>query len=207
MVRVSSGVLRAELRLPLKPVGLVLVAHGNGLTAARARAVAAVLNQYRLASVLVDLLDEAEAVDRRNVFNIRLLAGRIEDTLDWADSHAELGSLRVGLSGAGTGAAAALWAASDRSGSVMAVVCINGRPDLANLRLDHVRSPTLLIVGGDDTQGLAVNRAALRRLPCGKRLEVVPGANHVFDPPDALDAAAQLAGAWFDNHLASVRMS
>jgi putative phosphoribosyl transferase len=164
-----------------------------------------VLHEHRLSTLLFDLLSEGEAADRRNVFDIDLLGSRVVDALDWLLTQRELDRLHVGLFGASTGAAAALAAAAERPGRVAAVVSRGGRPDLAGELLRHVQAPTLLIVGGMDTEVLELNRQAMRLLGCNKRLEIVPGATHLFEEPGTLDAAAQLAGAWFANHLGAGR--
>jgi putative phosphoribosyl transferase len=159
------------------------------------------LHRRGLATLLFDLLDEDEAADRANVFDIDLLAGRVADALTWARRHAELGPLAVGLFGASTGAAAALRAAVAHPAEVAAVVSRGGRPDLAADVLPRVAAPTLLIVGGDDTLLIEPHRDALQRLRCEKRLVIVPGATHLFEEPGALDEVARLAGDWFAAHL------
>lgn len=204
-MRIGAKLLDGELVVPASASGLVLFAHGSGSSrfSPRNRAVAALLHRRRLATLLFDLLDEHEAADRRWVFDIALLARRIVQALDWARQRDELTGLRVGLFGASTGAAAALVAAATRPAAVGAVVSRGGRPDLADERLAEVQAPTLLIVGGDDTDVLALNRAAFRALACTKRLEVVPRAGHLFEETGALDAVAVLAADWFETHLAA----
>jgi dienelactone hydrolase len=178
-------------------------AHGSGSSrlSRRNRWVAEVLQQHELSTLLFDLLDDDEAADRRKVFDIQLLSERMQQALDWADGQAGLAGMSVGLFGASTGAAAALCAAAARPGRVAAVVSRGGRPDLAAACLPLVHAPTLLIVGGADPEVLALNRLALRELRCNKRLEVVPGATHLFEEPGALRSVAQLAAAWFETHL------
>ncbi len=196
--------LPGELVLPDQPGGLVVFAHGSGSSrlSPRNAFVAHVLHQHQLATLLFDLLSVPEASDRHNVFDIELLGARVAQALDWLAQRSELAGLRVGLFGASTGAAAALHAAADRPGRVAAVVSRGGRPDLAGERLARVAAPTLLIVGGLDAEVLQLNRAAMRAMTCRKRLEIVPGATHLFEEPGTLDAAAHLAGAWFETHLA-----
>jgi putative phosphoribosyl transferase len=208
-VRVGARALPGELEVPTDARALVMFAHGSGSSrlSPRNRAVAAVLRSRRLATLLFDLLGADEAADRHKVFDIELLGERIEDAMDWAALHAPLGALPVGLFGASTGAAAALLAAAERPGRVGAVVSRGGRPDLAARWLPRVAAPTLLIVGGDDAEVLALNRHALRALGCNKRLEVVPGATHLFDEPGALDSVSQLAAAWFETHLGARRQA
>lgn len=202
-VRVGPKALGGELVVPTDSVGLVIFAHGSGSSrfSPRNRWVAGVLQRQHLATLLFDLLDESEAADRGIVFDAPLLATRVVQALDWARQRDDLAGLHIGLFGASTGAAAALIAAAERPASVGATVSRGGRPDLATDALDHVQAPTLLIVGGDDTDVLALNRAAYRRLNCKKRLEVVPRSGHLFEEPGALDAVASLAADWFENHL------
>ncbi len=197
--------LPGELVLPDHPNGLVVFAHGSGSSrlSPRNAFVAHVLHEHHLGTLLFDLLNVSEAADRRNVFDIELLGARVAQVLDWLAQRGDLGALRVGLFGASTGAAAALHATAERPGRVAAVVSRGGRPDLAGASLARVAAPTLLIVGGLDHEVLQLNRAAMRAMTCRKRLEIVPGATHLFEEPGTLDAAAHLAGAWFETHLAS----
>jgi putative phosphoribosyl transferase len=187
---------------------VVVFSHGSGSSRAspRNRFVADVLHGCRLDTLLFDLLTESEADDRSLVFDIDLLGDRVMETLDWLPLHPEFDHHRVGLFGASTGAAAALLAAAQRPARVAAVVSRGGRPDLAAPWLKRVQAPTLLIVGGNDTEVLQLNRSAARSLTCEKRLEVVPGATHLFEEPGALEAVAHLAGAWFANHLSRGRV-
>jgi putative phosphoribosyl transferase len=145
----------------------------------------------------------AAGADRANVFDVDLLAGRVVQALDWLADHPGLERMRVGLFGASTGAAAALVAATRRPWQVGALVCRGGRPDLAGEALTRVTTPTLLIVGAHDPDVLRLNRRAMLALGCEKRLEVVPGASHLFEEPGTLDAAAQLAGSWFAHRLSN----
>lgn len=208
-VRVGPHGLPGTLACPDGAQALVLFAHGSGSsrTSPRNRFVAGVLHARGLATLLFDLLTEDEAVDRRHVFDIELLAERMGQALDWLDSeHAPrlpgaIGRAATGLFGASTGAAAALRAAAERPDRVGAVVSRGGRGDLTGSRLRDVRAPTLLIVGSDDTEVLALNRAVAHELRCEKRLEVVPGATHLFEEPGTLEAVAGLAADWFAHHL------
>jgi dienelactone hydrolase len=204
-VHVGRGGLPGDLALPARAIGLVVFAHGSGSSRAspRNRAVARVLHEHRLGTLLFDLLSEEEALDRARVFDIPLLAERVADALDWLRVRAGTQRLRVGLFGASTGAAAALCAATLRPAQVRAVVSRGGRPDLALSHLPRVAAATLLIVGGLDTEVLQLNRQAMLALNCEKRLEVVPGATHLFEEPGTLDAVAHMAGAWFADHLAA----
>ncbi len=206
-VSVGPLALPGDLDLPHDAAALVLFAHGSGSSrqSARNRHVAEVLHRHHLGTLLFDLLSPDEATDRRNVFDIALLGARVGMALAWASNQSALSGLPLGLCGASTGAAAALVAAAARPGSVAAVVSRGGRPDLAADCLARVDSPTLLIVGSADQEVLALNRAALRLLTCTRRLEVVPGATHLFEEPGALDCVAEIAAAWFESHLASRR--
>lgn len=202
-VRIGGLGLPGELALMASPMGLVVFAHGSGSSRAspRNRHVADVLHQHRLSTLLFDLLTDDEAEQRANVFDITLLSQRVIAALDWLGQRRETASCPIGLFGASTGAAAALCAAAARPAQVTAVVSRGGRPDLASEALPRVRAATLLIVGGDDRDVLRLNRQALAALRCEKRLEVVPGATHLFEEPGALDIVAQLAGAWFADHV------
>ena len=202
-VRIGSLGLPGELALSAESKGIVVFAHGSGSSrlSPRNAFVASVLHEHCLGTLLFDLLTIAEADDRRNVFDIELLGERMVEALDWLARRSGDTDLRIGLFGASTGAAAALRAEADRPGRVAAVVSRGGRPDLAGERLAHVHAPTLLIVGGRDTEVLQLNRAALRAMKCRKRLEVVPGATHLFEEPGALEQVARHAAAWFAARL------
>lgn len=206
-VRVGPCELPGDLVIPPDLRSLVLFCHGSGSSrlSERNRWVAAVLHEHHLATLLFDLLSDAEAADRRKVFDIELLGTRVMQALDWAGKNLDLGVGRIGLFGASTGAAAALMAAAMRPGNVGAVVSRGGRADLAGEDLARVSAPTLLIVGGADREVLELNRQAWRQLKCNKRLEVVPGATHLFQEPGALGSVAALAAAWFETHLSGRR--
>jgi dienelactone hydrolase len=199
--------LDGDLRLPAEARGIVLFAHGSGSGrhSPRNRYVATLLNQAKLATLLVDLLTpEEEAVDLRTAhlrFDIDLLAERLVSVTDWLTQYPDTRHLKIGYFGASTGAAAALVAAAGRPEAVGAVVSRGGRPDLAGPALPRVQAPTLLIVGGNDFQVIELNRAALEQLRCEKRLVIVPGATHLFEEPGALDEVALLARDWFERHL------
>jgi putative phosphoribosyl transferase len=209
-VRIPAGsiVLDGDLCIPLAARGIVVFAHGSGSSrhSPRNRSVAAVLRSGGLATLLMDLLTpQEEAIDQRDAslrFDIGLLAGRLTHATDWLAAYQDTNQLAVGCFGASTGGGAALVAAAERPELIRAVVSRGGRPDLAGAALARVRAPTLLIVGGDDAEVLALNRAALAQLHCEKRLETVPGATHLFEEPGTLDAVALLARDWFAEHLA-----
>jgi putative phosphoribosyl transferase len=195
--------LPGDLTVPAAARGLVVFAHGSGSSrqSPRNRAVAQALAEAGMATLLFDLLTEAEAEDRANVFDIDLLAERLVQTIDWARTEPRLAALPMGLFGASTGAAAALKAAALRPDVVAAVVSRGGRPDLAGEALAEVTAPTLLIVGGRDEPVLTWNRAAQRRLAGPSRLEVVAGATHLFEEPGAMAEVTRLAGRWFAERL------
>ncbi len=205
-VGIPAGSVRLEgtLTLPPHPLGVVLFAHGSGSSrfSARNRFVSDVLVSANVGTLLFDLLTEGEAADRGNVFDVELLAGRLRHATEWIAAREATADLAVGYFGASTGAAAALVAAAGLGAArVRAVVSRGGRPDLAGEFLAHVVAPTLLIVGGADLEVLELNRAALERLGGLKRLEVVPGATHLFEEPGALESVATLAILWFEQHL------
>jgi dienelactone hydrolase len=195
--------LTGSLAVPDGAIGVVLFAHGSGSSrlSPRNRQVAGALNEAGLGTLLFDLLLPHEAEDRRKVFDIPLLASRLEHALDWIEAEPSTSDLSIGLFGASTGAAAALTAAAHRPELISAVVSRGGRPDLAADALASVLAPTLLIVGGLDSAVIELNRQAMRRLTCPARLEIVPRATHLFEEPGALDRVTALAATWFGRHL------
>jgi len=209
IVRLPAGPVSLEGNLVVPPgaCGIVLFAHGSGSSrhSPRNRHVAEALRQGPLGTLLVDLLTPAEeAIDQRTAqlrFDIGLLAERLVAATDWLGQSPQTRELRIGYFGASTGGGAALVAAAERPEAVGAVVSRGGRPDLAGPALPRVRAPTLLIVGGRDDPVIELNRAALAELRCEKRLEIVPGATHLFEEPGALEEVAGLARAWFELHL------
>jgi len=204
-VSIGDRRLPGELSLPPAPRGVVVFAHGSGSSrlSPRNQRVAQALHQRALATLLFDLLSEDEAADRRNVFDIALLAARLVGAVEALQGWSAVAALPAGLFGASTGAAAALVAAAERPDAVAAVVSRGGRPDLAGEALPRVRAPTLLIVGGADREVLALNEDAARRLRCAHELAVVPGATHLFEEAGALERVAALAADWFAAHLAA----
>jgi pimeloyl-ACP methyl ester carboxylesterase len=193
--------LPGDLVVPRGAIGVVVFAHGSGSSHRSPRnvQVAGRLQEAGLGTLLFDLLTPDEGEDRANVFDITLLADRLAGASAWV--LARLGEAPIGLFGASTGAAAALVSASTMGRQVGAVVSRGGRPDLAGAALASVTAPTLLIVGGDDRAVLELNREALARMGAEKRLEVVPGATHLFEEPGALERVAELAAVWFTTHL------
>jgi pimeloyl-ACP methyl ester carboxylesterase len=196
--------LPGQLSLPEPVHGLVLFAHGSGSSrlSPRNRFVAGVLQESWLGTLLFDLLTEQEAADRVNVFDIGLLAERLEAAIRFVVEREQTAALPLGLFGASTGAAAALVAATQEH-RVQAVVSRGGRPDMAGAALARVHAPTLLIVGSHDEEVLALNRLALEHIVGNKQLVVVPGATHLFEEPGTLEEAARLAAEWFARHLRS----
>jgi putative phosphoribosyl transferase len=205
-ITVNGVALDGDLARPQGSGGIVLFAHGSGSSrhSPRNRRVAEDLQRAGLGTLLLDLLTaDEEQLDLRSRelrFDIGLLARRLVGAVDWLAGRFG-GELRVGLFGASTGAAAALVTAAERPDRVAAVVSRGGRPDLAGPALERVTAPTLLIVGGADTQVLTLNRQAAGRLAAPHRMEVVPGAGHLFEEPGALDEVARLAAAWFGTYL------
>ncbi len=201
--RSEGVVLDGILGLPRGACGLVVFAHGSGSgrLSPRNQFLAGALQGEGLATLLFDLLTEDEAADRANVFDIPLLAERVTDAIGWARAAKATALLPVGIFGGSTGAAAALSAATTMPDVVKAVVSRGGRPDMAMDVLHKVKAATLLIVGGADYQVIELNEAAYRQLNCEKRLEIVPGATHLFEEPGALEAVASHACAWFTAHL------
>ena len=195
--------LEGLLTVPAGATGIVLFAHGSGSSrlSPRNTHVARALNEAGLATLLFDLLLPREAGDRRKVFDIPLLAGRLEEALDWIKEEESTTDLNIGLFGASTGAAAALTAAARRPELIRAVVSRGGRPDLAANALADVQAPTLLIVGALDTVVIDLNRRAMAQLASRTRLELVPGATHLFEEPGTLEQVVTLATAWFQQYL------
>ena len=199
----GGGVIAASQDLPAQLRGLVLFAHGSGSSrmSPRNQFVAQVLQRAGFGTFLLDLLTEQEdAIDRKTAefrFDIDLLADRLVTATRWVRQQAGLASLPLGYFGASTGAAAALVAAAALPSTVAAVVSRGGRPDLAGGHLQAVRAPTLLIVGGEDTQVITLNRRAMKSLQVENELVIVPGATHLFEEPGALEAVARYARDWF----------
>jgi putative phosphoribosyl transferase len=206
LVSMSTDGVRLEglLALPPDPAGLVLFAHGSGSSrlSPRNNALAAALRDGGLGTLLMDLLAESENDDTAARFNIAQLVRRLGAAADWLADFSLTHHLPLGVFGASTGAAAAFALAAERPDLVRAVVARGGRPDLAGAAvLPAVRAPSLLIVGGLDTEVLALNAGALERLRCEKRLEVVPGASHLFEEAGRLEIVSSLAAQWFGRYL------
>lgn len=203
LVAIGPQRLEGLLTIPEGAMGLIIFAHGSGSSrlSPRNNYVAEHLQHRGMATLLFDLLTDEEARDRRNVFDVPLLASRLEEAVTWARTDSEVAGLKISLFGASTGSAAALAAAAKVPKQVDVIVSRGGRPDLAGTLLHKVNAPTLLIVGGDDSVVLDLNRDALAKLSCEKRLLIVPGATHLFEEPGTLDQVVQAASDWFALHL------
>jgi putative phosphoribosyl transferase len=205
-VEIAADEVRLEgaLVVPDAARGIVIFAHGSGSSrrSPRNTFVAGHLHRRGLATLLLDLLTEEEGVLRSKRFDIGLLTSRLEAATRWIARRRDVGALPIGYFGASTGAACALRAAAELEHRIGAVVSRGGRPDLAADALERVHAPTLLIVGGADDPLAGPNRRALARLSCEKRMEIVPGATHLFEEPGALEQVADLAASWFELHLA-----
>lgn len=209
-IRIHAGkvTLEGNLCVPKDATGAVIFAHGSGSSrhSPRNQYVARVLREAGLGTLLFDLLtkrEESEDMFRGHLrFNVRLLADRMVASTDWFAQHTAAGrTLQVGYFGASTGAAAALVAAAERPDIIRAVVSRGGRPDLAVPALSQVKAATLLVVGGNDTQVVAINREAFEQLRSDRQIVIVPGATHLFEEPGALEEVARLAAQWFLKHL------
>jgi putative phosphoribosyl transferase len=202
-IRWDGVVLPGRLAVPENASGMVLFAHGSGSSrlSRRNSFVASVLHEAGVATLLFDLLSEEEALERRNVFDIDLLASRLLLATYWVRELSGVPELPLGYFGASTGAAAALKASVASPVPIRAIVSRGGRPDMAAEVLERVTAPTLLIVGGADVGVIELNEAAYRMLRCEKELVLVPGATHLFEEPGALEEVARLARNWFVRHL------
>ena len=204
-VEIGNRRLEGALTVPVNAKALVIFAHGSGSSrlSPRNTRVARALIARGLATLLFDLLTEWEAAERAKVFNIPLLGARVAEAVEWARKNGDTAHSAIGLFGASTGAAAALVAAAQAPDDVLAVVSRGGRPDLAGAFLPLVHALTLLIVGGADLGVIELNEQALAKLACEKRLEIVPGATHLFEETGTLEQVVKLAGGWFERYLGS----
>lgn len=205
-LELAAVTLLGDLFLPDEVRGLVVFAHGDDSSrkSPRNRTVASSLAEAGLASLLFDLLRGNEAEHRGNVFDIGLLSRRLAGAVEWCREQPRLGSLPIGLFGAGTGAAAALVTAARHPDAVAAVVSRGGRPDLAASNLPHVTAPTLLVVGGADVAALRRNRDAADHLTGVRRLEVIPRAGNLLEEAGEIERVTELAQDWFFTHLPEV---
>jgi len=206
-VEIPSGrhTLKGTLSRPAGSRAVVVFAHGSGSGrfSPRNQFVAGSLQTVGIGTLLIDLLEEDEEDDRAKVFDIELLAERLQSAADWLRGQADTRRCRIGYFGASTGAAAALVAAARHPQDIDAVVSRGGRPDMAADELPGVKAPTLLIVGGNDDVVISLNEEALSLLRCPKKMIVIPGATHLFPEPGALEEVARLASEWFARHFAS----
>jgi putative phosphoribosyl transferase len=204
-IALGSATLAGTLTVPRSPLGIVLFAHGSGSSRNSPRNifVSQVLVAAGFGTLLFDLLTQDEDRDYATRFDIGLLGSRLNGATRWLRADPQWAASPLGYFGASTGAAAALVAAAESPAEVGAIVSRGGRPDLAGASaLDRVEAPTLLIVGGNDTTVIRLNRDAYAHLRCVKELHIVPGATHLFEEPGTLESMAALAAGWFARHLA-----
>ena len=208
-IEIDGVSIEADWTMPIDAQGVVVFAQGSGSSrfSRRNRIVARKLYDQKLATLLLDLLtpdeEREDALTAALRFDVNFLAERLIGATRWVKGETEAAGLPVGYLGTSTGAAAALLAAARRPDLVNAIVSRGGRPDLADIALNNVKAPTLLIVGGADTEVLALNRWAYWRLDCERHLEIIAGASHLFEERGALESVTTLAAEWFDLHLAS----
>jgi dienelactone hydrolase len=206
-IKAGKTIVRGNLEIPKGAKGIVIFAHGSGSGrfSTRNNYVADVLNKAGLATLLMDLLtEEEEAIDMQTGelrFNIEFLAERLLEVVEWVKSNAETKELNIGYFGSSTGAGAALIAAAKHPEDAKTVVSRGGRPDLAMEYLGKVKAPVLLIVGGDDTPVIEMNKEAMEQLKAENKLEIVPGATHLFEEEGTLEKVAELAAEWFVKYL------
>ena len=198
---IGEGIaLKGILGLPETPHSIVIFAHGSGSSrhSVRNNFVARVLQKHGHATLLMDLLSEEEAISRQSVFDIKLLSKRLDLARSWLMTLPETNSLKINLFGASTGAGAALVNAAENPHGIASIVSRGGRPDLAMAYLHRVLAPTLLLVGGNDTAVIEMNRRAFHALECQKDMQIIPGATHLFEESGTLEQVADLAAQWFD---------
>jgi len=205
LMRIQADSLQLEgmLSIPRGAKGVALFAHGSGSSrhSKRNNYVASVLRASGIGTLLFDLLSVKEAQDRRNVFDIDLLARRLLCATERIRADPKTKSLKIGYFGASTGAAAALKASTFTDVDIMAIVSRGGRPDMGGSALQKVKSPTLLIVGGNDLGVIELNKEAYDQLRCEKAIKIIPGATHLFEEPGTLEETARLASEWFKKHI------
>lgn len=203
-IQIQNVQLNGNMAVPNSASGLIIFAHGSGSGrfSPRNKFVAEKMNGRGFATLLFDLLTEEEEKKYQTRFDIDLLTERLIGATKWCMENTEVGSnVHIGYFGVSTGSAAALSAAAYWGTKIGAVVSRGGRPDLALEELDLVEAPTLLIVGGDDKEVIDLNRKAYMKLGCVKKMEIIPGAGHLFEEEGALEKVAELAGSWFEKHL------
>lgn len=199
----TGTMLTGDLNIPQGAKGLIIFAHGSGSSrlSPRNSYVATILNNRDMATLLIDLLTAQEDKVYETRFNISLLSHRLVNVTEWTLQERSVKYLPVGFFGASTGAAAALTAAAVLKNDIKAVVSRGGRPDLAFQDLPKVKAPTLLIIGSRDTEVIQLNKNAYDQMTCTKKIEIVPGASHLFEEPGTLDQVAVLAAGWFEQHV------
>lgn len=208
-IEIDGVSIEADWTMPIGAQGIVIFAQGSGSSrfSRRNRIVARKLYDQKLATLLLDLLtadeEREDALTATLRFDVNLLAERLIGATRWAKDEAEAAGLPIGYFGTNIGAGAALLAAARRPDLVNAIVSRGGRPDLADIALNKVKAPTLLVAGGADAEVLALNRWAYWRMDCERHLEIIPGATHLFEERGALETVTTLAAEWFDLHLAS----
>jgi len=202
-IALSEVILKGDIVLPKKAIGIVIFSHGSGSSrlSSRNRLVAETLQQQGIGTFLFDLLTEEEDRNYENRFNIDLLTSRLIETTHWLLEDTEAKDLPLGYFGASTGAASALRAAAHFRKTIKAVVSRGGRPDLALSELHLVTAPTLLIVGGDDVPVIGMNKLAYDALVCTKEMKIIPGATHLFEEPGKLLEVSELAIEWYKKYL------
>ena len=203
-VSIPAGkvILKGNLNIPERSKGIIIFSHGSGSSrlSPRNRMVAGCLREKGFGTLLLDLLTPEEDMDYNNRFDIDLLTSRLCEATEWIEEQGKAKNCSIGYFGASTGAASALKAAS-RYQEIEAVVCRGGRPDLVMADLHKVAASTLLIVGELDRHVLALNMQAYEKLNCTKRMEIIPGASHLFEEPGTMEKVAALAAEWFSSHL------
>lgn len=202
-IDVEKGFVEGDLNIPINPVGIVIFAHGSGSSrhSSRNKFVAGYLNEKNIATLLFDLLTKEEDYFYENRFHIDLLAERLIKATEIIKSDERLKKLNIGYFGASTGAAAAITAAAQGK-NIKAIVSRGGRPDMADVFLGKLQVPTLLIIGGDDTEVIKLNREAYNKINYPvKEFFIVPQATHLFEEPGALEEVAALAANWFLKYL------
>ncbi len=202
-IQLGNTILEGFLHIPEQAKGLVIFSHGSGSSrkSPRNNYVANVLHDFNIGTLLIDLLTKQEEEIYETRFDIELLTKRITGITTWFIEHVEFNDLKIGYFGASTGSASALKAAAEMGDLIKAVVSRGGRPDLALNDLHRIKAPVLLIVGGKDYDVIKLNQKAYQKINSVKRLDIVPGASHLFEEPNALDSVAELASEWFKKYL------
>jgi dienelactone hydrolase len=202
-IPIDSMMLEGLLAVPKRAKGIVIFAHGSGSSrkSPRNNYVARELRENSVGTLLFDLLSEEEDYVHENRFNIELLTRRLVAATKWLTAQPEAKGKKIGYFGSSTGSASALMAAAQLGNKISAIVSRGGRPDLAMMSLGMVKSPTLLLVGGNDDTVIELNQQAFLHLKCKKEMALIPGANHLFDEPGTLEDVAKLASKWFKEHL------